>query len=171
MSLSTHKPLISRKSGTLLKHQYLLWFKHIGASGSRLISIPKSLKNQPRNHCCHQGGPSHEKVGKMTPKWSPRATSNRSKINKNRHLDTTVPQWVAQGTPGRPKWWPRVPKWCLRVPTGHPRVLKWSLNGRCRYPKSPCPVICQSCQSCHSSQSCQLPVNWLPEGPAAGAKP
>ena len=26
---------------------------------------------------------------------------------KNRYLGPKVPQWVAQGTPGHPKWWPK----------------------------------------------------------------
>ena len=106
MSLSTLESPISRKSVTSLKHQYLLWFKHIGASDSGLISIPKSLKSRPWNPSCRLGGPIHEKVIKMTPKWVPRGTQNRSKIDKNRYLDTKVPHWVAQGTPGLPKWCP-----------------------------------------------------------------
>ena len=57
MSLSTFKSPISRKRGTLRKHRYLLWFKHIRASGSGVISTPKTLKNRPWNPYCHFGAP------------------------------------------------------------------------------------------------------------------
>ncbi len=45
--LSTLESPISGKSGTLPKHQYLLWFQHIRASDSGVISIPESQKNHP----------------------------------------------------------------------------------------------------------------------------
>ena len=106
------------KSAPLLKHQYLQWFKHIGPSDSGLISTPKSLKKQPWTQSCHLGDPIHKKVTKNTPKGTPRGTQNRLKINRNRHRDTKVPQWVALGVPGPPKWCPRCQNYAKMVPQG-----------------------------------------------------
>ena len=33
----------------------------------------------------------------MTPKWIPRGTQNRPKIDQNPYLDPTVAHWVTQG--------------------------------------------------------------------------
>ena len=100
----------------------------------------------------------------MEPRGDPKSTKNRSK-------STSGPPGGPLGDPGAPKWCPRVPKWCPRVPKWCPRVPKW-------YPRVPkmvtyCCQSCQSfqsCQSCISCQSCRSPVNWWPEGPAAGGE-
>ena len=78
--------------------------------GIRSHSIPKPLKNLPWNLYCNFAATNHEKVIKMTPKWVPRGTQNPPKINKNRDLDPKVSRGVSPGTPGSPKWSPRVSK-------------------------------------------------------------
>ena len=82
----------------------------------RSHSIPKSLKNLPWNLFCNFAAPNHEKVTKMTPKWVPRGSQNPPKIDKNPDLDPKVSCGVSLGTPGPPKWSPRVPKWTLQGP-------------------------------------------------------
>jgi hypothetical protein len=96
----------------------LPWFKHIRASDSGVISTPKSLKDLPWNPHCHFATSKHEKVTKMTPKWSQRGTQNPPKIDKNQHLGPKVPCWVPLGATmvqREPKWCPRVSQWCLQA--------------------------------------------------------
>ncbi len=115
MSLRTPKLLINQKVGTLRKPPYLLCFQHIRASGSGVISTPKTLKNLPWNPYCHFGAPNHENVTKMTPKWTPRGFQNPPKIDKNLGLDPPVSSGVSPGSPRPPKWSPRVLKWSIQA--------------------------------------------------------
>ena len=92
-------------------HHIYYWFRHIRASGSGVVSTPRTLKNLPWNPYCHFGAPNRENVTKMTPKLVPRGSQNPPKIDKNPDLDPKVSCGVSPGTPGSPKWSPRVPKW------------------------------------------------------------
>ena len=49
------------------------------------------------------------------PKVGPKRTPKSIKICQNRHLDPTVPSEASPGTPGSPKWVPRIPKWSLQA--------------------------------------------------------
>ena len=167
-SVPEHPQITNKqKKWNLMKTPRLPWFKHIRASDSGVISTPKSLKNLPWNPYCHFVACKHEKVTKMAPKRVPGGTQNRPKIDKNPHLDPEVPCWVPLGATMVPKGAKTVPQRTTMAPPGLP-------NDHFGHPKRPYPASCQSCLPCKSCQSCQSfqsPVNWLPEGPAAGAKP
>ena len=121
---------LSRKSGTLRKHQYLPCFKHIPASDSSVISTPKSIKNLPWNPYCYFATPNHEKVTKMTTKWVQGRCQSLPKIDKNAGLVPQVSFGVSLGTPGSPKWFPRVEKWSLQASQKATWGIKITLSSR-----------------------------------------
>ena len=108
-------------------------------SKSVLEGLRPQQKDKIRTDCMHYYGLdarkiSHGKVhlekavGEAPSKWVPRGTPNRSKIHKNRYLDTKVPHWVAHGIPGLPKWYPEgarvVPQGAKRGPQGASKAPK-----------------------------------------------
>ena len=61
------------------------------------------------------GDPNHEKVTTINPKRVPGGSPNPPKICKNPGLAPKVSCGVSLGTPGSPKWCPKVPKWSLQA--------------------------------------------------------
>ena len=74
-----------------------------------MISIPKSLKNQPWNQYCPFGDPIHEKVTKITPKWIPREPQrvrNGAGVTQGSPKSSfpgTLEKGVPGNAPGHPK--------------------------------------------------------------------
>ena len=150
--LKTPKSWKKWKSEISQKPLFFVWFQHIRASNSGMISIPKSLKNQ-HWHLDHPFEiPNHVNTQKLIKIWSPGGSQNPSKIIKNSLVDPKVPSWMSPGTP-----WP--PTGAKMMSQGVKMESQGLQNHRFGYSRS---------HQSHKSASPALQVNRLPKGPAAG---
>ena len=152
----------------------------------------KIIKNRACNPNMLFDASNHINYGKVTPKWSQQVTQKSSKIDENQCWDIQGPSWVHPCTQWSPKWCqsgdPR-PKNASKIASEANKInifecksiwnqfsTVWFVNASLlekiinSWNSAMIPIL-QIFQILQIHSDCKLQICWLPEGPAAGAKP